>query len=149
MFGSTAKPFRRAAALVAALVLLGAPYARAAGTVTTNETTHTSVRKIVFSWTSAVGGAADGTSTAVFDGKLLGLTTIPSGGGTAPADNYDVVVNDAAGHDVLLGAGANRDTATTEHVAGDSLGAIAGTKLTLGVTNAGDAKQGTVILYVR
>lgn len=119
-----------------------------AGTVTKDETLHASVKKVVFAWTSSAGGAADATTDGVFDGKVIGLTTIPSGA-AAPTDNYDVAVTDVDGHDVLLGAGANRDTANTEHVAEASLGAVAGSKLTLAVTNAGDTKQGTVILYLR
>lgn len=120
-----------------------------AGTVTTTEVTHTRARKLVFAWTSAAGGEADGVSAAAFDGKLEGLTTIPSGGGTAPTDNYDVRVLDAQGHDVLLGAGLNRDAANTEHLTAASLAIVAGSPLTLEVRNAGDAKQGTVIVYVR
>ena len=120
-----------------------------AGTVTVSETLHASIKKVVFAWTSSAGGAADGVSTGVYDGKIIGLTTVPSGGGTAPSDDYDVAIADVGGHDVLLGAGANRDTANTEHVAEASLGAVAGSKLTLAVTNAGSAKQGTVILWLR
>lgn len=119
-----------------------------AGTVTTTEKTLGTVKKVTFAWTSSAGGAADATTAAVFDGKLIGLTTIPDAG-TAPTDNYDVVLNDADGHDVLLGAGANRDTLNTEHVAEASLGAVAHSKLTLAVTNAGAAKLGTVIVYLR
>jgi len=120
-----------------------------AGTVTTTEITTTSVKKLTFAWTSTAGGAADGTSTAAFDGAIIGLTTIPSGGGTAPSDNYSVSVTDADGHDVLLGAGALRDTANTEHVAQTSLGGVAGSKLTVNITAAGASKQGTVILRIR
>ena len=119
-----------------------------AGTVTATEITHGSVKKLTFAWTSSAGGAADGVSAEVYDGKIIGLTTDPDGA-AAPTDNYDVVVNDADGHDQLLGAGADRDTANTEHVAEASLGAVAGSLLTLAVTNAGNAKQGVVILYVR
>lgn len=119
-----------------------------AGTVTTTETVHGSVKKLIFSWTSDGSGDADGTSSEVYDGKLIGLTTIPDGV-DAPTDNYDVVVNDGGGHDVLLGAGADRDTAATEHVAEASLGAVAAMKLTLDVSNAGASKKGTVILYIR
>lgn len=118
-----------------------------AGTVVTTEITHTSAKKITFAWTSA-SGAADATTTGAFDGKVVGLTTDPDSG-AAPDDNYDVVVNDADGHDVLLGAGANRDTANTEHVAEANLGAVAGSKLTLGITNAGNAKEGVVVLWIR
>lgn len=47
-------------------------------------------------------------------GKLLALETNP--GATAPTDNYDIALDDAEGHDVLEGKGANRDTANTEKV---------------------------------
>lgn len=119
-----------------------------AGTVTTTETTHGNVKKIVFAWTSSAGGAADATTTNPYDGKIIGFATIPSGV-TAPDDNYDVVINDADGHDVLLGAGANRDTANTEYVAETSVAGAPASTLTLAVTNAGAAKLGTVILWIR
>lgn len=118
-----------------------------AGTVVTTEVTHATVKKIIFAWTSSAAGAADATTTAAYDGKLVTLITDP--GATAPTDNYDVVVTDADGHDVLVGQGANRDTANTELVAESLLGAVAGSKLTLAVTNAGDSKVGEVILYIR
>lgn len=113
------------------------------------ERVHGSAKKLVFAWTSNGSGVASEESAEVYDGKVIGLTTIPAGGGSAPTDNYDVVVTDVEGHDVLLGAGANRDTANTEHVAEASLGVAASTTLTLGVSNAGDTKAGTVIVYVR
>ncbi len=113
------------------------------------EITHTGVKKIIFPWVSAADGSATVATTGVYDGKLIGLSTIPSGGGTAPTDNYDLTLTDSGSHDVLLGAGANRDTANTEHVAEASLGAVAGSVLTLNVTNAGDSKQGTAVAYIR
>jgi hypothetical protein len=118
-----------------------------AGTVTVTEHASRSVKKIIWAWTSTSGGAAGDVTTREYIGKLVGLTTIP--GAAAPTDNYDIVVTDEDGHDVLLGAGANRDTANTEHVAETSLGAVAGSTLTLAVTNAGDTKVGTVILYIK
>jgi len=142
------KVVRGLAVLVAVLALCATP-AHAAGTVTTTEVTHTSVKKITIAWTSTAGGVADGSTTAAFDGQLIGLTTIPSGGGTAPSDDYDITVTDADGHDVLLGAGLNRDTANTEHVATGSLGGVAGSRLTLNVSGAGSAKVGTVVLRIR
>lgn len=118
-----------------------------AGTVTIAEKTHGSIKRVTFSWTSSAGGAADGTTTLPFDGKVILLETDP--GATAPTDNYDVTVTDDEGHDVLLGAGANRDTADTEYVSEPNLGVVAHSKLTLAVTNAGNAKQGTVTLWIR
>lgn len=119
-----------------------------AGTVTVTENVQGNVKKLVFAWTSSAGGAADGASTVPINGKVVGLTTVPSGGGTAPTDNYDITLVDADGHDCLLGAGTDRDTANTENVASASLGAVASSALTLHVTNAGASKQGTVIVWV-
>ena len=45
-------------------------------------------------------------------GRLLALETNP--GSTAPSSNYDIVLDDADGHDVLEGVGANRHTSATE-----------------------------------
>lgn len=114
------------------------------------EITHTSVRKIVAAWTSDDGtGAVSGTTTFPYDGAIIGLTTIPGAAADAPDDNYDVTITDAGGHDVLLGAGMNRDTANTEHVAGTSLAGVAGSKLTVSVAAAGNSNKGTVVVYVR
>lgn len=108
-----------------------------------------SVKKLVFAWTSDASGDASIETTKPYEGEILGLTTIPAGGGAAPTDNYDVTLLDADGHNVLLGAGADRDTANTEHVARASLAAVCRSKLTLVVANAGNAKQGTAIVYIR
>ncbi len=118
-----------------------------AGTVTTVEVKVFSIKRVTFTWESSAGGAADATTTDVFDGKLLAVTTDPDA--TAPTDNYDVEVQDADGRDLLLGAGANRDTAVTEFIKGADLGAVAGSKLTLAVTNAGNAKKGVVVVWLR
>lgn len=118
--------------------------------VTVTERTMGSAKKIKFVWVSAADGTATGTTTGKqYDGEILGLTTIPAAAGSAPTDNYDVTVTDADGHDVLMGAGANRDTANTEHVARASLAVAAHTSLTLNVSNAGDTKGGTAIVYIR
>lgn len=119
-----------------------------AGTVTMAEVRYTAIKKITWSWTSTSGGAADGATTYAYDGDLIGLTTDPDGT-SAPTDNYDITITDSDGRDVLLGAGANRDTATTEHVVGTNLAAVAGSKLTLNVANAGDTKKGVVVLWLR
>jgi hypothetical protein len=120
-----------------------------AGTVTVSEARSTTVRKIVWAWTSDASGNADLATTYSYDGVIQRLVTVPAGGGSAPTDNYDIVINDGDGLDVLLGAGANRDTANPEQVASASLGVVAGDRLTLQVSNAGNAKSGTVRLYIR
>lgn len=118
--------------------------------VTTTEITYSSCKKITFAWLSDdAAGTAGATTTAAFDGKLIGVATIPGTGGDQPDDNYDVVLNDADGHDVLLGQGANRDETNTEYLAMTVLGGVAGSKLTLGISGAGNALQGTVIIWIR
>lgn len=137
--------------LVVLAVLLPVLALAAAGTATIGETRRIgSVRKVLWTWTSgtgAEGGTVTSTTTAAFDGKVICLITDP--GSTAPTDNYDITITDVDGIDVLLGAGANRDTANNEYVADASLGAVASSKLTLNITNAGDAKEGVVVLYLR
>jgi hypothetical protein len=115
---------------------------------TITETTHTSVKLIKFAWTSDdAAGTAAGTTTSYYDGKIIWFVTDP--GGTAPDDNYDITIVDGNSIDVLAGAGADRDTADTEYVAEASLGAVVASKLTLAVANAGNAKLGTIYLYIR
>lgn len=124
----------------------------AAGTATLTEISHTSTKKVVWEWTSGTvgeGGTVAKTTTKVFDGKIVGLATIPGSAGTQPTNLYDITITDAQGHDVLLGAGANRSNAATEYVAETSVAGVAGSKLTLNVANAGDAKTGTVVLFIR
>lgn len=122
----------------------------AAGTVTIAEETYGTIKKIKFSWTSGDGaedGTASGQTTHAYSGKILGLATDP--GSPAPTDNYDITVTDEDGMDVLMGGGADRDTANTEYVLSASLGAVANDKLTINVAAAGTNKKGIAYLYIR
>jgi len=122
----------------------------AAGTVTITEETYGTIKKIKFSWTSGDGaedGTASGQTTNVYSGKILGLATDP--GSPAPTDDYDITVTDEDGMDVLMGGGADRDTANTEYVLSASLGAVANDKLTINVAAAGTNKKGIAYLYIR
>ncbi len=119
-----------------------------AGSVVNTEITHTSMKKLIFAWTSD-SGAADGVSVEGFDGRIVGMTTIPGTGGVEPDNLYDVEVTDAQGHDVLLGQGADRSNVNTENVVEANMAGAADSVLTLAVTNAGDAKEGVVILWIR
>lgn len=135
--------------VLAVAILLVSQTGGAVGTVTIAEETVGSVQKIAFSWTSTAGGAADGTTTKTYNGQLLRLVTVPAAAGSAPTDDYDVTVVDDDATDVLMGAGANRDTANTEQVLATSLGVVANDTLTIHVTNAGATKSGVLYLYLR
>ena len=118
-----------------------------AGTVVATENTIPSVKQIHWAWTSSAGGAADDTTTAVFDGDIIGLATDPDA--TAPTADYDVAVTDSNGLDVLMGQGTDRSATAIEYVSGTSLGAVSNSTLTLAVTAAGNAKAGVVVLWIR
>ena len=125
----------------------------AQATTVTNDVDRDGIRKITVAWTSA----AAGTVTQIvhnINGQLLRITTDP--GATAPTDNYDVTLEDSDAVDVLLGLGANRDTANTEHICpllGDAtsqpIPVVTLGQHTLKITAAGDAKTGTVFIYWR
>ena len=138
---------RRLALLLALLSLPALAWAVMSVTIT--ERRIATVKKVTLVWVSDAAGAASGVTTGVYDGKIIGMTTIPAAAGSAPTTLYDITVTDDGGHDALLGAGANRSATVTEHVAEASLGASAGSLLTLNVAAAGDTKGGTVILYIR
>lgn len=83
--------------------------------------TQTHVRRgpigcVILDVTAHTDGSVDNVDiSAHISGRLLALETNP--GATAPQANYDIAINDADGHDVLQGVGANRHTANTEKVA--------------------------------
>jgi len=119
-----------------------------AGTVTVTEETLGSLIKITWAWTTDASGDADECTTGVYTGKVIALVTDP--GSTAPTDNWDLVINDDQSVDVLAGAGANRDTADTEQVTDEaSLGIVVRSTLDAVISNGGNAKEGTVYLYLR
>jgi hypothetical protein len=124
-----------------------------AASVTKTEEILGVIKKITWVWTAHTDGkvavATENAQTAkAYNGEIVRLVTVPDGT-TAPTDDYDVMIYDEDNVDVLLGAGANRDTANTEQVAASSLGVVANDKLTLYVEGAGSGGKGTVHLYIR
>lgn len=125
------------------------------------------IQRVVVDWTSdSATGAVSGTSKKI-TGTLLKAVTIPSAT-AAPSANYDVAIKDENSLDVLSGLGgvggsapslANRHASNTEVVhlrASNSLtDLVPGSephvcdRLTVEVTNAGNSKQGQIILYFR
>lgn len=119
-----------------------------AGTVTISEERSGRFRKITFGWTCTAGGSAIKGTPHKHTGKVVRLVTVPGAGGDAPTDDYDVTILDEDGTDVLMGAGANRDTANTEQKNAADLGIVLNDSLELNVAAAGNAKKGTVYLYL-
>lgn len=112
------------------------------------------VKKIIADWTSSTSGVADATTKKIVGSLIKGVTD-PST--DAPTDDYDIVITDPEGFNVLTASNddlADRDTANTEEVyfsqystSGGSMFPVVCDKLTITVTNAGDTKGGQLILY--
>jgi hypothetical protein len=121
----------------------------AVGSITFTEQSFSSVRRITFAWTSDASGAVSGIPTVgAFDGAIIACVTVPSGGGTAPSASYTLQILDSAGVDVLAQAGTAR-SATAQETLKSPLGAVAASTLSLVIAAAGNAKQGTVHLFLR
>lgn len=103
----------------------------------------------VFAWTSTSGGAVSANAKTLQNGLIVSVKFVPGTSGDQPTDNYDVVLNDADGADVLFGAGANRSNAAASVVRLDPPYVHAGGTLDLVVANAGDTKKGTVSVSVQ
>jgi len=88
----------------------------AVGTITQTATLVGHIRRLTFTCTaSSTDGSFPATVvTTPIEGRLLKLVTNP--GTVQPTDNYDVVITNQHGHDVLEGVGADRDTLNTEDV---------------------------------
>lgn len=121
-----------------------------AGTVTITEQRLGFIHKVSFAWTSDAAGAADATTTYPYTGIIVRAVQKPGTAGVQPTNAYDVAVNDSDGADALYGLGADlSNAATTLKAEKDGLGAIAGSTLTLAVTNSGNAKSGVTTLFIR
>jgi hypothetical protein len=119
------------------------------GTVTHVEETFDVIKKITFTWLSVNGGGDAGkaqhTTDAYYTGKILRVVTAP--GGAAPSLNYDVYLKDSDGYDAACGQLINRSDTATETVTA-SMGYVAHSQLTLYLEAAGNAKTGTVVVYI-
>jgi hypothetical protein len=116
------------------------------------ETTFGTVKKIKAAWTAgtdAEAGVVNATTEKYYDGEILGVCTVPAGGGDAPDDEYGLTVADEDSVDLLLGNGAGREQAVTEYIQRASLAGVASSKLTIGITAAGAGKKGTAYIYIR
>jgi hypothetical protein len=129
-----------------------------AGSVTVTQNLINPVR-YVLAWTSDASGNVSGIPAPTMNGTICKVEFVPGSGGNAPTDQYDVTLTDIAGVDVLGGQGANLSNAAASAVVpgvpfkdGTTISTapcVISDPLTLNVTNAGNAKSGQVILYVR
>jgi len=99
--------------------------------------------KLKFTWTCDASGNVNGIDLPPINGLIERVATNPTDGPTA---NYDIVLNDEDGIDVMGGGLADRHTTTSEQVIPTSKPAVVGV-LTPVVTNAGVSKTGVIQIY--
>lgn len=112
------------------------------------------IQKWQFNWTSDASGNVTGVLNDIVNGQLIMMITDPTT--SAPTDNYDIAVT-VQGADILGGAGANRDTTTTEIAyPSATVGAVVYPvqpavydNISFAITNAGNATSGILYLYLR
>lgn len=149
---------KRFISIFIALLLLLTPVAVfAVGSVTATGPTKVSgpdatYYTITWAWTADSGAATVPTSTV---SGILGyvVRVITNPGSTAPTDDYDIVLNDAYGCDVMGGALADRDTANTEQampiIGGASSGALVLDTLQLSISgNSVNSATGLVTVLI-
>lgn len=124
---------------------------------TSKRKAETTIGRVDIAWTSAADGSAT-VATEPVRGHIRRVTFVPGTAGSQPTNAYDLTLTDEHSVDVLGGQGANLSNAanshvapgvplkdgTTTHVAAPFVEGV----LTLNVTNGGNAKTGTVILYL-
>ena len=107
------------------------------------------LNKITWTLTSAADGSATSATTYRYNGIVHRAIFKPDSGGTQPTDAWDITITDGDTVDVLTGLGANLTNASTVQKANiDGLGDVKSSLLTANLTNAGDSKGVTVILYI-
>lgn len=105
------------------------------------------VTKYTVAWTSTAGGAVSGNAFQIRRGELVQVKVIPGSGGTQPTDLYDLTIEDADGVDLLAGAAANLSNSESAIFIWP-LSYLDNT-VDVVIANAGSAKTGTVILWIR
>lgn len=123
------------------------------------------IKKVLIDFTTDDTTGSVTCTTKKISGELIKIVTDP--GGTAPTDNWDVVLTDEEGvdlsgnmDDAAIAALIARDTANTEETYLCLFDTAAGTsrvaafpvicdKLTVTVNNAGNSKTGQIIIYYR
>lgn len=142
--------------LAAALFVIGSSsLVQAAGTVTvTTADVGGGVTRYTIAWVSDALGAVSGNTIAIKPGVIVAVKFTPDAAATQPTDLYDVTFEDPDDVDLLMGVGANLSNANATRVkppvnTSDEVYFDGSASCELVVSNAGNAKGGTVYLFVR
>jgi hypothetical protein len=131
------------------LLLLLAPRAEAACTVLLNSR-GANISECAVNWTSNASGAVSATITTPA-GKVLKIETIPGTAGdrttNLPTNLYDITLTDPYSLDIAAAGLADRSGTVAQNIVPSTPYPISG-NLTANITNAGDSKQGRIIVTV-
>lgn len=130
-----------------------------AGTLTVSPTRiGSTLYRYQYSWTSDASGNVSGTSADLTFGTIMAVTFNPGTGGSQPTNLYDVtLICDQHGTDLFNDEGLNLTNANGTHHSvfsynGDRTAFFRqfchGGGFTLTVANAGNAKSGTLSIYL-
>lgn len=108
---------------IAFLILLFAVQSFAVGTstITVNNVIQQGQKTIVtitVAWTAHTDGSFTSVDISSYMGEVYGMFLFAietNPGATAPQDNYDITLTDADGVDILMSAGTNRHTTTSQY----------------------------------
>lgn len=106
--------------------------------------------RVSVAWTS--DGSGNATASLIkLRGWIVKVITYP--GSAAPTDDYDIKLKDSTGFDVLGSVLNDRDTSNTEQIptpnSGVSIVTYVNGDYTFDVSNAGSAKNGTCVFYIK
>lgn len=117
------------------------------------------VNRMEIPWTSNASGAFSDQIDPDIIGTILQVQFVPNTDANQPSNNYSITLTDKVGYDLLRGQGASLSNATITRVIpvipatdGTNTGSgplVVAETLTINVTNAGNAKQGKLVLYFR
>ena len=135
--------------VIASWVVVTAPISAAGTVVVTTLNVGGGVTRYAVAWTSTAGGAVSANLFDVKAGLLLAVKVVPSAA-TAPTALYDVTLVDTDSVDLLNGQAADQSATVGKYfVFNPPLIVDSTQQLDVVVANAGNAKLGTVYLWVR
>lgn len=102
--------------------------------------------KCSLAWTSDASGNVSANTASVRRGRLANVKYIPGTSSLQPTDLYDVTIADSDGADILIGGGANLSNVTPTIAIPNVI--IEAGLITPSISNAGNAKSGTIVLYI-
>lgn len=126
-----------------------------AGSITVTKTPGDTT-KYNIAWTSDASGNVSANTFVMKRGRITQAKFLPGAGGAAPSAGYGATLLDGDGIDLLMGLGASRSASNAEAAPlnsgqgepASSIRWFEGGNVTPTIANAGNAKSGTLILYV-